>query len=133
MRHLLEAVAFVLVVAAFTGVMWVLLAFPRHAHRRILMMLDTGWPGKRGYGWRDAGVLLRRHTKRENGPDPGKHRSGKPERQQPRPVTMVAMRPQRRELEPVLGFTRADVENDTWPPPEVDEGSRTWTMPVRQR
>lgn len=130
MRHLLTAAGFVLVIAAFTAAMWILLAFARHTHHRLLMMLDTGWPGKRGYGWRDAGVLLRRHTKRENGPDPGKHRSGKPARPKPRPVTMVALRPERQELEPGYGFTRADVDNDAWPPPQVDEGARTWTMPV---
>jgi hypothetical protein len=88
MRHWLTAVEFVTLLAVYAGFMWILLAFVVHTHRRLVIMLDAGWPGKHGYGWKDAGVLLRRKTKQKLGPEPGRHRAAEP---QPPPARLVAI------------------------------------------
>jgi hypothetical protein len=80
MRHWVTAVEFVTLIAVYAAVMWILLAYARHAHRRILIMLDAH------YSWKDAGVLLRRQTKQKLGPEPGRHRAAEP---QPPPARML--------------------------------------------
>ena len=68
MNHWLAAVLFTTLIAAYGCIMWILLAIAVHAHHRIVVMLDTG------YGWRDAGYILRRKKRAEYGPKPGAHR-----------------------------------------------------------
>jgi len=64
-----EAILFVTSITAYAAFMWILLAFARHAHRRILIMLDQN------YYWKDAGVILRRESRKDSGPVPGAHRA----------------------------------------------------------
>ena len=101
MKHWETAVLFVTLIAAYAAAMWILLAFARHAHHRITMMLDSG------YGWADAGVMLRRKTKKENGPDPGRHARTAPEH----PVAIGEL---------VTGV-RAELEQQAWPPPDPED------------
>lgn len=68
MHRLIEATGWVLLAFFFAAVAWVLFGVAHHYHRVLLMKLDSG------YGFKDAAVLLRRKTRRENGYEPGKHR-----------------------------------------------------------
>jgi hypothetical protein len=70
--HWWAAIWFVLSIAGFTAIMWILLGFAVHAKHRITIMLDTR------YGWKDAGVLLMRKARQETGPPPGRHRAIEP-------------------------------------------------------
>ena len=90
MAHWWLAIFFVTSITAYAAAMWILLAFARHAHRRILIMLDTG------YYWKDSGAILRREKRAEYGPKPGAHR--------PRPRAQAQV---------------LSVKNSPpWPPPE---------------
>lgn len=68
MDHWLRAILFTTTIAAYAGFMWIGFAFVVHAHRRIVIMLDTG------YYWKDAGAILRREKRAQYGPKPGAHR-----------------------------------------------------------
>lgn len=76
MDHWWRAIIFVTSIAAYVAVLWILLAFARHAHQRILIMLNTG------YYWKDAGQILRREARKAAGPKAGAHRA--PNRKQER-------------------------------------------------
>ena len=85
MSRVITAIEISGLLAAAAAVLYVLFAFARHAHDRILVMLSTG------YYWRDAGVILRRQNKERAGPIPGRHRlpAGKP----PEPAGKVLQLP----------------------------------------
>jgi len=87
-----EAILFVTSLAAYAAAMWILLAFARHAHRVILIMLDTG------YYWKDSTAILRRETRRAHEPRPGAHRAPKPKQRKRAAAEILA------------------IEDSPWPP-----------------
>ena len=69
-------------VTAIGTVAYIVLGAARHVSHRITIKLDSG------YGWKDAGVLLRRKTRQEYTGEPGRHRA---EEQQPPPASVAAI------------------------------------------
>jgi hypothetical protein len=99
MHHLWNAILITSLVAVYVAFMWITLAFARHAHDRIRIMLATG------YYWRDAGAILRREARQKYGPRPGRHR------------------PNPRAVAELLSSDEAP-----WPPPELPPGDLLPTM-----